>query len=205
MTTANQAVTLAIPAQEFIPSLIALFNGLIRQRRTWYHAANQLIQRNLANGEPRQPCHRKPRLSLSLEKLTEHMQARDTRCHAQRELSLIVPLLRTMMVARQKKDSFDPATSPALTTLARALHLAARTPGDRPEDVEKHLATLVLTTYPFFFPVPADLGPAAALHNDDNTKDVKAREDKRQLFNKLTTAGILDGKEICVLRSIFWQ
>lgn len=191
----NQTAAIASPA-EFIPSLLKLLRDMVAERRNGYHEADALILENLKKGERRRG---KAKLKLSKEKLVEHMEAVEIRRHMHRQLQVLVPVLNRIVSVSQlpvgATEAFDKALSPIRTKLAAYAFGTGSL-----ETYEKPVAGLLITAFPSVLaPAPGEEPKSASL-----AKEPKVDERRLKLFNKITSSGILDGREVEQLRVIFW-
>lgn len=199
MTVQQPIVSTSRSPREFVPALFALFEGIIRQRRETYHASNQLIFTNLANGEPRRGT---PKLRLKLDKLTQHYKAVEARRVAQRELMVVVPLYRRLLAGIQKKDSFDPAKSEILGFMRTHLAKSIASSPTLKDNCERELALSLQNTFPFLL---APVEESAAEPMAAALATPLEQPAKLKLYDKLSKSNMLDDAERDLLRTIFWH
>lgn len=182
-------------AKDAVSALTTLLKEMISERHRTHALAVSLIARNFAKGEQRA---RRPKLRLSLEDLVQHEAAKQVRRQTQRELKVLVPLLRRVVTGVQHKDNFDPETSATLRALNCTLSPLAQGSGNHVE-FEKPLASLFMTAFPSMLAQPLAPEPKPS-------EPRKGRgQAKLELFNKITSADLLSTSEIAALRAVFWD
>lgn len=195
MSRRNAAPVRPKQSQDCVSSITTLLKEMIAERLRTYAEAADLIARNYAKGE-RRPG--RPKLRLTLEGLVEHEAARGVRRQTQRELKVLVPLLRRVVTGTQQKDTFDPVTSSTVAALNQVLSPLACGSGKSVE-FEKPLASLFLTAFPTMLARPPSIEPKLPEPRKGTGQA------KLELFNKIASAELLSTSEISALRGVFWE
>lgn len=195
MSGKNFAVVRPQHVQDRISAITTLLKEMIVERHRAYASAAELIKHNYSKGLPRSG---RPKLMLTVEELVEHEAAKRIRRQTQRELKVLVPLLRRVVTGTQQKDTFDPVTSPTVSALNLVLSPLVYGSGKNVE-FEKPLASLFWARFPTMFAKVQAHEPRLA----EPRKGVG--QAKLELFNKITSAELLSTSEIAVLRGVFWE
>lgn len=202
----SSALETPSPSDELgtLRGLLELLRDQVRSRRVEHDAAVNAIAAH-KNDDIRHFGARVTRNRHNLEKLKAHVDALDTRPRTQRELQVLVPLMRRVLACSPARPGPENGPYKDLNPFRTELARWACSTG-KAGLYEKPVALTLLFAFPGLLGLPAKPATSSGRAVASGTGVGQAKNDERRLslYNKISSSGILSGKEQEHLRIIFW-